>query len=186
MADYARICGVDEAGRGPLAGPVVAAAVVLPYDYQNPKIKDSKQLSAKKREQLVEIIRADAIACAVIAVGPRRIDKLNILRATLLAMKLAVEKVKGFADIVLIDGNQRIDTELPQRTVIGGDALHVQISAASILAKVWRDRLMVDLSKKYPGYGFEKHAGYPTVTHKEAILRQGPSPVHRLTFAGVR
>lgn len=177
------ICGVDEAGRGPLAGPVVAAAVVYHDDYINPAIKDSKLMRPQQREALYEHIRATALSWSIIAVGPRRIEQINILQATRLAMRLAVERIQ--ADLVLIDGNQPIVCQLPQRTVIGGDRLHVQISAASILAKVWRDRLMVDLGQRYPGYGFEKHAGYPTPAHKQAILELGPCRIHRRTFAGV-
>lgn len=177
------ICGVDEAGRGPLAGPVVAAAAVFPEEYQNSKIQDSKALSAKQRDALFEHIKATASSWAIIAVGPRRIESLNILQATKLAMKLAVERIS--ADLVLIDGNQPIVCALPQRTVVGGDRLHVQISAASILAKVYRDRLMETLGAKYPGYGLEKHAGYPTPAHKRAIVELGPCRVHRKTFAGV-
>ena len=179
-----RICGVDEAGRGPLAGPVVAAAVIFPTGYKNSAINDSKQLSALKREQLVNVIKESSLAWAIIGVGPRRIEQLNILGATKLAMKLAVERVN--ADLALIDGNQRINISIPQRTVVGGDAIHVEISAASILAKVWRDHLMKVLGAKYPGYGFEKHAGYPTEFHRSAVKLLGPSRVHRKTFAGVR
>jgi ribonuclease HII len=178
-----RICGVDEAGRGPLAGPVVAAAAVFEDSFSDPKIRDSKTLSTQQREKLFEYIKERALSWSIIAVGPRRIDQLNILQATRLAMKLAVERVS--ADLVLVDGNQPIVCALPQETVIGGDRLHVQISAASILAKVWRDRLMQDLSIRYPGYGFEKHAGYPTPAHKAAILTLGPCKIHRRTFAGV-
>lgn len=177
------ICGVDEAGRGPLAGPVVAAAAVFDESFQNSEIQDSKKLTAKQRERLFDYIKATAVSWSIIAVGPRRIEELNILQATKLAMKLAVERIK--ADLVLIDGNQPIVCALPQKTVIGGDRLHVQISAASILAKVWRDRLMETLGAKYPGYGLEKHAGYPTPSHKKAIVELGPCRVHRRTFAGV-
>lgn len=177
------ICGVDEAGRGPLAGPVVAAAVVFDEGYENPQIKDSKAMSAKQRAAIFEHIQKTAVAWSIVAVGPRRIEELNILQATKLAMKLAVERVE--ADLVLIDGNQPISCRFPQRTVVGGDRLHVQISAASILAKVWRDRLMEALGERYPGYGFEKHSGYPTPSHKRAIVELGPCRVHRKTFAGV-
>jgi ribonuclease HII len=177
------ICGVDEAGRGPLAGPVVAAAVVFEEGFEDPRIKDSKKLSEQQREKLFEHIKATAKSWSIIAVGPRRIEELNILQATKLAMKLAVERIQ--ADLVLIDGNQPIVCRLPQKTVVGGDRLHVQISAASILAKVWRDRLMKDLAVRYPGYSFEKHAGYPTPAHKAAILELGPCKIHRKTFAGV-
>lgn len=177
------ICGVDEAGRGPLAGPVVAAAVVYPEGYVNADIRDSKAMSAKQRIAISEQIKQTALAWSIIAVGPRRIEELNILQATKLAMKLAVERVE--ADVVLIDGNQPIVCRFPQRTVVGGDRLHVQISAASILAKVWRDQLMETLGVRYPGYGFEKHAGYPTPSHKRAIVELGPCRIHRKTFAGV-
>lgn len=177
------ICGVDEAGRGPLAGPVVAAAAVFEDGFQNSAIKDSKLMSAKQRAALFEYIQKTARAWSIVAVGPRRIEELNILQATRLAMKLAVERVE--ADLVLVDGNQPISCRFAQRTVVGGDRLHVQISAASILAKVWRDRLMGVLGERYPGYGFEKHAGYPTPSHKKAIIELGPCRVHRKTFAGV-
>jgi ribonuclease HII len=177
------LCGVDEAGRGPLAGPVVAAAAVFEESFTHPEINDSKALTAKQRARLFDYITANASSWAIIAVGPRRIEELNILQATKLAMRLAVERVT--ADLVLIDGNQPIVCALPQRTVIGGDRLHVQISAASILAKVWRDRLMEKLGARYPGYGFEKHSGYPTAAHKKAIVELGPCRVHRKTFAGV-
>lgn len=179
-----RICGVDEAGRGPLAGPVVAAAVILPVGFSDVSIRDSKTLSKAKREQLAPYIREVAIAWAVVAVGARRIDKWNILEATKLAMKHAVEKINP--DLVLIDGNQRIPISIPQRTVVGGDSLHVEISAASILAKVWRDQLMERLAQKYPHYGFEKHAGYGTEQHRTAIKQNGPCRIHRRTFAGVK
>jgi ribonuclease HII len=178
-----RICGVDEAGRGPLAGPVVAAAVVFDESFEDARIRDSKALSTKQREKLFDYIKECALSWAIIAVGPRRIDQINILQATKLAMKLAVERVS--ADLVLVDGNQSIVSSIPQRTVVGGDRLHVQISAASILAKVWRDRLMQTLGARYPGYGLEKHAGYPTAAHKAALVALGPSKIHRKTFAGV-
>jgi ribonuclease HII len=177
------ICGVDEAGRGPLAGPVVAAAAVFDESFEDPRIKDSKALSAQQRERLFDYITSTACSWSVVAVGPRRIEALNILQATKLAMRLAVHRVE--ADLVLIDGNQPIQCSLPQRTVVGGDALHVQISAASIIAKVWRDRLMRKLGERYPGYGLEKHSGYPTAAHRRALLELGPSRAHRRTFAGV-
>jgi len=177
------ICGVDEAGRGPLAGPVVAAAAVFEEGFSDPRIRDSKALSEQQREKLFEYIKDTATSWSIIAVGPRRIEQLNILQATKLAMKLAVERVH--ADLVLIDGNQPIISRFPQRTVVGGDRLHVQISAASILAKVWRDRLMRVVATRYPGYSFEHHAGYPTPAHKEAIVRLGPCRIHRRTFSGV-
>jgi ribonuclease HII len=179
-----RIAGVDEVGRGPLAGPVVAAAAVFKTGYSNPEIKDSKQLSAKKRDYLYEVIRREALDWAIVAVGHRRIAALNIREASRLAMSLALKRVQ--ADYVLVDGNMPIDTDLPQRTVVKGDALHVEISAASILAKVWRDRLMCVLDRRFPGYGFARHAGYPTLQHRLAISRLGPSLVHRLEFSGVK
>jgi ribonuclease HII len=162
---------------------VVAAAAVFAEGYENAEIQDSKALTAKQRARLFEHIKATATSWAIIAVGPRRIEEINILQATKLAMRLAVERIQ--ADLVLIDGNQPIHCALPQRTVVGGDRLHVQISAASILAKVWRDRLMETLGERYPGYGFEKHSGYPTPSHKRAISELGPCRVHRRTFAGV-
>jgi ribonuclease HII len=179
-----KICGVDEVGRGPLAGPVVAAAVVFPENYINQDFKDSKQLSAKKREQLIETIKREALSWSIVAVGHHRIHQLNIREASRLAMSLAVARVK--ADLILVDGNVPIYTNLPQKTVIGGDAKHVEISAASILAKVYRDQLMVILDRKYPGYGLATHAGYPTAAHRKAIAEIGPSRIHRVTFRGVK
>ncbi|MCB0336039.1 MAG: ribonuclease HII [Bdellovibrionales bacterium] len=179
-----KIAGIDEAGRGPLAGPVVAAAVVLPEGYQNPLITDSKKLSAKKRELLAVEIKQVACSYSIVAVGHRRIDRLNILQATRTAMKLAAARVD--ADFIRIDGNVGIDCAVPFETVVQGDSKHIEISAASILAKVYRDELMTTLDRKYPGYGFSGHAGYPTKSHKEAIATQGPCPVHRLSFRGVK
>lgn len=178
------IAGVDEAGRGPLAGPVVAAAVVFQDGYSNDKIRDSKQLSSQKREQLVELIKSHAASWAIVSVGHERIRELNILQATRLAMRLAVQRIS--ADLVLVDGNTRIDISQRQETVIGGDRLHVQISAASILAKTYRDWLMQLLERRYPGYGLGKHMGYGTSAHRSAILELGASRIHRSTFAGVR
>lgn len=179
-----RIAGVDEVGRGPLAGPVVAAVVVFPEGYANPEIKDSKQLSPKKRESLVGRIKDDALQWAIVSVGHHRISALNIREATRIAMSLAVRRID--ADLVLVDGNVPIECRIPQRTVVGGDALHVAISAASIIAKVWRDSLMVTLDHRYPGYNFSQHAGYGTESHREAIKTLGPCPIHRRTFGGVR
>ena len=179
-----RIAGVDEVGRGPLAGPVVAAAVVFPEGFSHPEINDSKKLTARKRESLVAVIKELALDWSIVAVGHHRIDQINIREASRLAMKLAVERVQ--ADEVLVDGNVPIDVRLPQTTIVGGDALRVEIGAASIIAKVWRDDLMVILGRKYPGYGLENHAGYPTETHRNAIIALGPSAVHRRTFRGVK
>lgn len=179
-----RIAGADEAGRGPLAGPVVGAAVVLPEGYINPEIKDSKKLSPKKRELLFIEITSKAVAWSVVAVGHKRIESLNILNASLLAMALATIRCK--AEMVLVDGNQRLPIDLTQRTIVGGDGKEVAISAASIIAKVCRDRLMRKLDEFYPGYGFSSHFGYPTSEHRESIIRLGPSPIHRKTFSGVK
>lgn len=179
-----RIAGVDEAGRGPLAGPVVAAAAVFSEGYSNPLIDDSKKLSAKKRESLVALIQEEALEYAVVSIDNWTIDRLNIREATKLAMSSAVRRVSS--DLVLIDGNMAIDTELPQRTIVGGDATEVEIAAASILAKVHRDRIMKTLDGMYPGYGMAKHSGYPTKQHRQAIADLGPSPVHRVTFKGVK
>jgi ribonuclease HII len=178
------IAGVDEAGRGPLAGPVVAAAVVLPNDYFHPDVTDSKKLSAKKRELLEEEIKTVALSWSVIAVGHKRIDRLNIREATKLAMSLAMYRVK--ADFGLIDGNMIAPAPYPVEAIVKGDQKHIQISAASILAKVYRDRLMKTLDRKYSGYDLAIHAGYPTAKHRELVSKLGPSPVHRLTFRGVK
>jgi ribonuclease HII len=183
MNTVRRIAGLDEVGRGPLAGPVVAAAAVFPEGYTNDRFIDSKQLSAARRELLAEEIKSAALSWAIVAVGPRRIEQWNIREASLRAMELALARVE--ADHVLVDGNVPIKTTLPQETIIGGDALRVQISAASIIAKVYRDALMGTLARSYPGYGFEKHAGYPTPAHKQAILTLGASRIHRKTFKGV-
>lgn len=177
--------GVDEAGRGPLAGPVVAAAVVFPPGYLNPDIRDSKLLSPAKREQLYPVIRRDAVACAVASVTHEEIDRINILRASLLAMGRAVAALQTPADFLLVDGNCPIPCDISQETVIGGDRRCLSIAAASILAKVSRDRLMREYDLLYPGYGFATHKGYPTAGHLAAIRRLGPSPIHRRTFRGV-
>lgn len=182
-ATFERIAGVDEAGRGPLAGPVVAAAVVFPPNYENSRIQDSKKLNAEKRELLFTEIQSAALDWAIVSVGHHRIYAHNILRASLLAMSLALRRIQ--ADRVLVDGNQKIPTTIPQQTVVGGDAIHVQISAASILAKVWRDRLMENIDRRYPGYGFAQHAGYGTASHRNALQTLGPCPVHRRSFRGV-
>jgi len=178
--------GVDEAGRGPLAGPVVAAAVVL--DEQRPVegLRDSKRLSAGQRERLAELIRTRARAWSVAAAHPEEIDRLNILGATHLAMQRAVAGLDLEPALVLVDGNRAPAFGLPTRTIVGGDALVPAISAASILAKVARDALMVGLATDYPGYGFEIHKGYPTAAHRAALERLGPSAIHRHSFAPVR
>jgi ribonuclease HII len=188
------VVGVDEVGRGPLAGPVVAAATAFRDGYSCSDIQDSKKLSQKKRELLVERIHADSIDWTIVSVPSVVIDRINIREAAKLAMSLAVRSLEGStseaetlsAGMVLVDGNMSIDIESPQQTVIGGDRKHVEISAASILAKVWRDRYMERLGARYSAYGFEQHAGYPTKTHKAAIERFGPCPEHRRSFKGVR
>lgn len=178
--------GVDEAGRGPLAGPVVAAAVVFPAGYLNPDIRDSKLLSPARRELLFGVIRRDAVACAVASVPHEEIDRINILQASLAAMRRAVAALPTPADFLLVDGNRPIPScNLPQETLVGGDGRCLSIAAASILAKVSRDRMMGEFDLLYPGYGFAAHKGYPTADHLAAIRRLGPSPIHRRTFRGV-
>ncbi len=176
------ICGVDEVGRGPLAGPVVCAAVIMPLDDIVEGVDDSKKLSAKKREQLAEAITERAIACNICAVEPRIIDEINILEATKLCMKNAVEGLKLRPDFVITDGNMTLDISLPQASLIKGDALSYSIGAASIVAKVYRDKLMDEYAVCYPEYGFEKHKGYGTAVHIGAIKQFGLCPVHRRSF----
>lgn len=179
------IAGVDEVGRGPLAGPVVAAAAVFKKGYKNRDIKDSKKLSREERESLIEVIKRDAVRWAIVSVGHHRIDRMNIREAARLAMGLAVAKIAR-ADLVLVDGNMPIATTLKQRLVIGGDDLHVEIAAASILAKVWRDNLMHVLDKKFPAYGFASHVGYATAFHRDAVAKHGPCRIHRKSFWPIR
>ncbi len=182
---FFRIAGIDEAGRGPLAGPVVSAAVILPEDFSCPGITDSKKLSEKKREALFPVIMDGAIAVGVGIADHIEIDQINILAAALLSMKRAAANLSPPPDHLLIDGKFTIDSQLPQQAIVKGDALSISIAAASIIAKVTRDRMMIDLSKTYPEYGFETHKGYPTKAHKEAIAAHGPCPVHRKSFRGV-
>lgn len=179
---FETICGVDEAGRGPLAGPVCAAAVILPRDLEIPGLTDSKKLSDKKRRELFPVIKEQAIAYGVAFASHEEIDKINILQATYLAMERALEQLSVRPDIALIDGNRAKDFGLPVRTVVKGDSLSANIAAASILAKVTRDDLMLELAEQYPQYGFEVHKGYGTRAHYEALRRFGASPVHRATF----
>lgn len=176
------IAGVDEAGRGPLAGPVFAAAVILPEGCIIRGINDSKKLTEKKRVELFDVIREKAVAYCIADVSEKRIDEINILNATFEAMNGAVEGLDITPDYVLIDGNRINGMTLPHETVIKGDARSISIAAASILAKVSRDRVMYDMAKKYPEYGFEKHKGYGTKAHCEAILEYGPCEIHRKTF----
>lgn len=179
---FETICGVDEAGRGPLAGPVCAAAVILPRDLEIPGLTDSKKLSDKKRRELFPVIKEQAIAYGVAFASHEEIDEINILQATYLAMERALAQLSVGPDIALIDGNRAKDFGLPVRTVVKGDSLSANIAAASILAKVTRDDLMLELAEQYPQYGFEVHKGYGTRAHYEALRRFGASPVHRATF----
>lgn len=176
------ICGVDEAGRGPLAGPVYAAAVILPRDLEIPGLTDSKKLSDKKRRELFPIIQEQAVAFGIGVASEKEIDEINILQATFLAMKRALEKLTVRPDLALIDGNRETDFGVPAKTVVKGDSLSASIAAASILAKVSRDDYMMELAQKYPQYGFDIHKGYGTKAHYQALREFGPSEVHRMTF----
>lgn len=183
-AEGLSVCGVDEAGRGPLAGDVYAAAVILPPGLEIPGVNDSKKLSAKKRELLFDIIQQKSTAWCIATATVEEIDRLNILQATFLAMRRAVEGLSQAPDVILVDGNR--DPEIPGSAlvhlIIGGDAKSGSIAAASILAKVARDRYMAKLAQEYPEYRFEKHKGYGTKLHYEMLRDYGPSPVHRMTF----
>ena len=178
--------GVDEAGRGPLAGPVVVAAVILPQNYELVSLDDSKRLSAIRRERLVPQIEAQAVAFAVEFVEVDEIDRVNILQATLNGMQRAVESLEPTPRLALIDGNRAPRLSCKVKTVIGGDRLIASISAASILAKVYRDRLMLSMHDLYPVYGFDRHKGYPTAHHLDRLKVHGPCPIHRKSFAPVR
>ena len=180
-----RIAGRDEAGRGPLFGPVVAAAVILPKGCRLEGLTDSKKLSKKKREELDAEIRAHAANWAVAAVDAETIDRINIRQASLLAMRLAVGQLAPSPDFLLIDGRDTIDWEGPQQAVIRGDATSFSIAAASVLAKVHRDRLLVELGGEFPGYGLARHKGYPCPEHLAALKRLGPTPLHRKSFRPV-
>ena len=183
---FARVCGIDEAGRGPLAGPVVAAAVILPQGYELPGLNDSKKLTAKKREALYEALMADdAVQKCIAQATVEEIDELNILRATHLAMRRAAEGLPGGVDFCLIDGLPVPGFPLPSRSIVKGDARCLSIAAASILAKVWRDHYMQDLHRQYPEYGFDRHAGYGTKAHMQALREHGVTIHHRRTFAPV-
>ena len=176
-------CGCDEAGRGCLAGPVCAAAVIFPYDYTNEEINDSKQLTEKKRDELREIIERDALAYAVVEVSETDIDKMNILRASIHAMNLAIGQLAVKPELILVDGNRFTDRwHIPYRCVVKGDATYLSIAAASILAKTHRDALMTRLAKEYPDYDWGKNKGYPTAKHIEAVNRLGLTPYHRKSF----
>lgn len=179
---YTVICGVDEAGRGPLAGPVCAAAVILPRGHQIPGLNDSKKLTDKKRRELFPLIKEQAIAYGIGMASHQEIDEINILQATYLAMERAIAQLEGKADMALIDGNRAKDFGMAVRTVVKGDSLSANIAAASVLAKVTRDDLMVEMAKEFPGYGFEVHKGYGTKAHYEALRNLGPCAIHRMTF----
>ena len=180
--DVAVICGVDEAGRGPLAGPVCAAAVILPKGLEIPGLTDSKKLTDKKRRELMPVIKEQALAYGIGFASEKEIDEINILQATYLAMERALAQLSVKADLALIDGNRAKDFGLPVKTVVKGDSLSANIAAASVLAKVTRDDIMVEMAEKYPEYGFEIHKGYGTKAHYAALTEHGPSEIHRMTF----
>lgn len=189
LAGYCNIAGVDEVGRGPLAGPVVAAAVVLPADFDVLGVDDSKKLSEKKREELFDVIKEKAVAFGIGMADEQVIDDINILQATKKAMKQAIEELEdklgsggGSADYILFDAMKIDEIDIPQESVIKGDAKVLAIAAASIIAKVTRDRMMAEYALEYPGYGFEKNKGYGTKQHYEGIEKQGICPIHRKTF----
>lgn len=179
---YSAVCGVDEAGRGPLCGSVVAAAVILPCDFVLEGLNDSKKLTAKKREALFDLICENALAYCIAEASVEEIDRLNILEADLLAMRRAIDGLQIKSDYALIDGNIARDFQIPARAVIHGDAISPSIAAASILAKVTRDRQCIELDRQYPQYGIAKHKGYGTKAHMDALRQFGPAPIHRKQF----
>lgn len=181
-AGYRLICGVDEAGRGPLAGPVCAAAVILPYGIDIPGLNDSKKLSDKKRRELFPVICEQAVAYGIAFASHAEIDEINILQATYLAMERAIAALPVKPDFALIDGNRAKDFGIPVETVVGGDGKSASIAAASVLAKVTRDNAMLELAETYPQYGFEIHKGYGTKAHYAALAEHGPCSIHRMTF----
>jgi len=185
-AGFKFIAGIDEAGRGPLAGPVVSAAVILPEGADLSGIDDSKKLTPARRSRLYERLYGVARAIGIGVVDAAEIDRVNILQATLRAMTMAVENLQPRPDHLLIDGLFTIDSDLPQQAITKGDSLSISIAAASIVAKVTRDRMMAQVDGLFPEFGFSRHKGYPTRTHREAIRRHGCSPIHRRTFRGVR
>ena len=176
------ICGVDEAGRGPLAGPVCAAAVILPKGLVIPGLNDSKKLSDKRRRELFPIIQQEAVSFGIAFASQEEIDEINILQSTFLAMRRAMEQLNPQPEFALIDGNRETDFGVPCKTVIKGDSLSANIAAASVLAKVTRDNWMMEAAEKYPGYGFEIHKGYGTKAHYAALEKLGPCPIHRRSF----
>lgn len=179
---YDLICGVDEAGRGPLAGPVCAAAVILPKGLVIPGLNDSKKLTDKRRRELFPIIQQEAVSFGIAFASQEEIDEINILQATFLAMRRAIDQLDPKPDFALIDGNRETDFGVPCKTVIKGDSLSANIAAASVLAKVTRDNWMIEAAEKYPGYGFEIHKGYGTKAHYAALEKLGPCAIHRRTF----
>ena len=179
---YTVICGVDEAGRGPLAGPVCAAAVILPDHLELPGLNDSKKLSDKKRRELFPLIKEQAIAYGIGLASEKEIDEINILQATYLAMQRAIDQLEGKADFALIDGNRAKDFGIPLKTVVKGDSLSASIAAASVLAKVTRDDLMLEMAREYPEYAFDVHKGYGTKAHYAALTEHGPCAIHRMSF----
>ena len=180
--DVQLICGVDEAGRGPLAGPVCAAAVILPPHLEIPGLTDSKKLTDKKRRELYPVIMEQAVAYGIGFASEQEIDEINILQATFLAMRRALDQLSVKPDLALIDGNRETDFGLPVKTVVKGDSLSANIAAASVLAKVTRDDVMLEMADKYPEYGFDIHKGYGTKAHYAALTEHGASPIHRMTF----
>ena len=182
LKGYKAICGVDEAGRGPLAGPVCAAAVILPPNTIIDGVNDSKKLTEKKREALFDVIKENAVSYSIAYASVEEIESINILNATMLAMKRAVEGLDVKADYAMIDGNKMPQLDIDGETIVKGDAKSMLIACASILAKVSRDRLLYEYAKEYPQYHFDKHKGYGTALHKEAILEYGPCPYHRMSF----
>lgn len=183
---YRLVAGIDEAGRGPLAGPVVAAAVILPVGADLPGIDDSKKLSPSRREKLFDLIQEVSVAVGVGVSDHCCIDRINILQATLRAMAMAVGELSFPPDFLLVDGTSPIPVDIPQKTIKKGDSSSISIAAASIVAKVTRDRMMIDYDRLYPGYGFADHKGYGSASHLAAIATLGPSPIHRRTFRGVK
>lgn len=183
---FTSVAGIDEAGRGPLAGPVLAAAVILPPGLMIDGVDDSKKLTPDKREKLFEVIMNSATSVGVGIISPADIDRINILQATREAMLAAVQQLSPQPGYLLIDGISTINSTIPQKTIKKGDSLSLSIAAASIIAKVTRDRIMIEMDTHYPGYGFAGHKGYGSASHLDAIRRLGPSPIHRLTFGGVK
>ena len=179
---YNIICGVDEAGRGPLAGPVFACAIIMKEDFIIPEVNDSKKLTEKKREALYDLILENAVAYSVASVDEKEIDEINILNATMKAMEMAINGLKVKPDLALIDGNQNRGITTNNRTVVKGDAKSYNIAAASIIAKVSRDRFIIEMDALYPEYGFKKHKGYGTKEHMDAIRKYGPCEIHRRSF----